>query len=941
MTKTLFTAFFLFITAASLAQNKGTLKGTIVDSLTKQPVAGATLTVMQRKDSSLVTFSMTDNTGQFELKGIGNGDYRLLITHINYYNRSKYFSITDDKKLADLGQVILYDKTKLLEEVVVTAEAPPVTMIADTIQYNAGSFKVQPNASVEDLLKKLPGVRVEKDGTVKAQGEKVNRVLVDGKEFFGNDPKIATKNLPADAVDKVQVYDRPSDQAQLTGFDDGNSEKTINLKLKKDKKKGLFGKVNAGYGTNDRYEGRFNVNSFKGARQFSAIGMANNDNAEGFSFFDMLNFTGELNRLKQGGNGGNISLTVNSDDAGGMGGFGNNSGINTNRAGGVNYNNIIGTKTDLQSNYFYSRFNPNTEVHSQRQYLLPDSTYYSNQNSYTNNITSTHRVNLNMDIILDSFHSIKISPSFGYQQLQNNSNTDYEYLSELRQRSVDGFSRNRSEGYGLNFRDDILFRKKFRRKGRTFSISLQNSYNKSDVDGSQESVNSFYSPATGTLNRRDSINQVYNTNGELNGYTSRVVYTEPVFKRSLVEFSASGSRTRSLSGKTTYDYNKGNGKFDQLNPLLTNDFENTYGYLLGGIRFRTQTKKFNYSVGASWQQASLEGKIKSGNKDSVLKQTFYNIIPNARFQYSFTRYRSVVMNYMTNTNQPVASQLQPVRDISDPLNIKEGNPDLKQEFTHMMRWQFTSLNPFKNRNFFMFLNLSKTDNKIVNDDRIEAASGIRTTRPVNVSGIYNINSDISVGLPVRALHGSINLSAFGGYFRNKQFINGTENIINNISLGPDIRLDMSMGEKISLSLGGGINYNKANYSLPSARDVEYLSHHYSTDFDWQLPANFYFSTSFVYTVNNQLNSGFNASVPFWNASLSKQFLRFNRGELKLKAYDILNQNLGISRNSNSNYIEDIRRINLRRFFLLSFTYSLNKNGAGQTGPGGNVKIISR
>jgi hypothetical protein len=285
--------------------------------------------------------------------------------------------------------------------------------------------------------------------------------------------------------------------------------------------------------------------------------------------------------------------------------------------------------------------------------------------------------------------------------------------------------------------------------------------------------------------------------------------------------------------------------------------------------------------------------------------------------------------------------LQPVRDISDPLNIREGNPDLKQEFTHMMRWQFTSINPFKNKNFFLFLNLSKTDNKIVNDDRIDAASGVRTTKPVNVGGIYNVNSDVSFGFPVRALHGTINFSAFTAYLRNKQFVNGTENVIDNLSIGPDIRLDMAMGEKINLSLGGGINYNKANYSLPSARDVEYLSQHYSTDFDWQLPANFYLNTSFVYTINNQLNSGFNAKVPFWNASLSKQFLRFNRGELKLKAYDILNQNLGISRNANSNYIEDIRRINLRRFFLLSFTYSLNKNGVGQSGPGGNFKVISR
>ncbi|MBL7747738.1 MAG: carboxypeptidase regulatory-like domain-containing protein, partial [Chitinophagaceae bacterium] len=226
------------ISITLLAQKNGTVKGIAFDTISKQPVAGATVTVLERKDSSLVTFTMTSNEGRFELKGLANGDYRLMISHVNYHNSNKYFTINDINKNAELGNLALSDKTKVLEEVVLSAEAPPITLINDTIQYNAGSFKTPPNASVEQLLKKLPGVKVEKDGTIKAQGEKVTKVLVDGKEFFGNDPKVATKNLPADAVDKVQVYDKQSDQAQLTGFEDGNYEKTINLKLKKDKKKG-------------------------------------------------------------------------------------------------------------------------------------------------------------------------------------------------------------------------------------------------------------------------------------------------------------------------------------------------------------------------------------------------------------------------------------------------------------------------------------------------------------------------------------------------------------------------------------------------------------------------------------------------------------------------------------------------------------------------------
>src|SRR5688572_30830916 len=271
MRKILLIALSGFIWIAANAQKSGSVKGIIFDTIANQPVAAATITVLQRSDSSLITFTMTNNRGEFSLTNVPYGDYRLLVTHVNYYNVNKFFTLNEAHKNVDLANVQVSDKTKVLEEVVVMAEAPPVTLIGDTVQYNAGSFKTKPNSVVEDLLKKMPGIQVEKDGTVKAQGQEVKKVLVDGKEFFRTDPKIATKNLPADAVDKVQVYDRQSDMAQLTGFDDGQSEKTINLKLKKDKKKGVFGKVNAGGGTEGRYQGRFNVNSFKGARQMSVI----------------------------------------------------------------------------------------------------------------------------------------------------------------------------------------------------------------------------------------------------------------------------------------------------------------------------------------------------------------------------------------------------------------------------------------------------------------------------------------------------------------------------------------------------------------------------------------------------------------------------------------------------------------------------------------------
>ena len=799
----LFLLAVCFTTALS-AQKNGTVKGLAFDTISKQPVAAATITVLEKKDSSLVTFSMTGNDGRFELKGIPNGEYRLMITHVNYHNSNIFFSISDNNKNAELGNVVMNDKTKVLAEVIARNEAPPVTLINDTVQYNAASFKVQPNANVEQLLKKLPGVKVEKDGTIKAQGEKVNKVLVDGKEFFGNDPKIATKNLPADAVDKVQVYDKQSDQAQLTGFEDGNYEKTINLKLKKDKKKGLFGKVNAGAGNQERYEGKFNVNSFKGARQLSAIGMGNNTNAEGFSFMDILNFTGELARMQRGG--GNISINISGDDAVAMGmnPGSRNSGINTAWGGGFNYNNIIGSKLDFQSNYFYNRYNPKSERHIQRQYFLPDSSYFYNENSFTDNLSNGHRLNLNTLYQVDSLNSIRIIPSLSFQNTSNRSQTDYQTLGEDNTLTNEGFSNNTASNKGYNFKNDIIWRKKFARKGRTFSLTLQTSLNESKGDGALSSINSFYNP-NGSLNKRDTLNQVSTSRGDLRGYNLKAVYTEPLWKRSLLEFSLGRNDSKSTAEKITHDFNKLNGKYDQLNNTLSNDFENSYGFTSGGFRMRTQKKKYNYAFGLSWQQAELEGKIIiSGNKDSVISKTFRNFLPNARFQYKFSNFKSISLSYNTSTNQPSMAQLQPVPDNSNSLNIREGNPDLKQEYNHTIMGHLNLLSPYKNKSLFMFFNMQTTQNKIVNYDTVSQL-GVKTTKPVNVNGVYNLNSEISYSMPVRFLKGSIELSSNAGIFKTKQFINKVGNTIKTFSLGPNLRLDMNPTEKLNIAVGAGIN----------------------------------------------------------------------------------------------------------------------------------------
>jgi Outer membrane protein beta-barrel family len=493
---------------------------------------------------------------------------------------------------------------------------------------------------------------------------------------------------------------------------------------------------------------------------------------------------------------------------------------------------------------------------------------------------------------------------------------------------------------GYNLRNDLLFRKKFNKRGRTFSLALQYLQNNSNGNGNQYSVNDFYFP-TGLPAGTDTINQRNETSAGLSGYTARAVYTEPVFKKAILEFSAAKSSTHSNSDRTTYDYNYGSGKFDQINPLLSNDFENRYGYTNTGIRFRKQFKKFNWAAGAAWQLAELEGQNSGSGKDTLISKQFWNILPNARVQYNFNRFSNIMLNYNAQTIQPTVTQLQPVPDISNPLQIIYGNPDLKQEYVHLLQTSLFFVNPIKNRNFFAFMLFRQVNNKIVNYDIINQL-GIKTTRPVNVNGVYSINGDINWGIPLSFMkRSSLNIGLGIMHAKNKQFINTEENRINDWQLRPEVRLEMNPHEKFNISVMTSSSLNYTRYSLQPSLDTRYLSYELGTEFGWQLPANFYLSSDFNYTINAKRADGFNVNIPLWNAAFSKQFLKYNRAQLGIRVNDILNKNTGITRTSNNNYIEDRQVVILQRYFLLQFTYSLSKSGLNNPGGGGNMKIITR
>jgi hypothetical protein len=923
------------------AQKEGSIKGLITDTASGLPLNGATVTVLLAKDSSLVSFSRTNSNGYFSIRSLDKGAYRLLVTHVGYLNISREFVVTTTLTDIDFGTIAINNKSTLLQEVTVTQEKPPVVIRNDTLEYNAGSFKTKPNAVVEDLLKKLPGIQVDKDGKIKSNGEEVKRVLVDGKEFFGNDPKTATKNLPADAIEKVQVFDRKSDQSRFTGFDDGNSEKTINLTIKPDKKNGVFGKATAGAGDKGLYQGNFNVNSFSAERQLSAIGMANNTNKQGFSFMDILNFTGGLPGAG-GRGGGGMQLDMNS-----MGlpiqGASNNQGITTTKAGGLNYNNSWQKKMDLMSSYFYNNMQTDKTERAYQQWLLPGNNYNTTKDNNSGNTNESHRFNLTGDYKIDSANSIRLSSSLNQQQSQYDINSNYNSVTTSGNLLNDGHANSFITGKGYSWNNSALFRHRFPKKGRTFSANLSFSLNDSKSNGGLQSQNNYYLP-NGGLQQSDTINQVNNQENNSKSYGAVLSYTEPLSKKSLLEFNYNFNATHSISDKTTFDFDKLSGKHTSLNNSLSNNFLSDYIYHRPGINWRYQQKKYNFTIGAAVQQASLESKFHIMAKDSAIERSFVNFLPRANLQYSINQFKNIRVAYNTFTRQPSVTQLQPLTDNTDPLKIKVGNPDLKQEYYHRLQAEYISFDPYRHTSFFAGLSGGLTGNKIVNADQL-GAQGQRITQPVNVNGTYNVNVNTAWGFPVKKIKSKLNLNSSVSKSFNIGFVNAEKNNINSWNASQELVWNYNYKELFDLSAGAEVIYNDVRYSLQKQQNVQYWNQHYTFEANLYLPKGFSLASDVDYTTRSGLTQGYNLDAVLWNAGIAKQVFKNKKGELRFQVYDLLNQNIGVSRSSNQNYIEDLSYNVLKRFWQLSFTYNLSrfagKNIAAPGSRGSNIQIINQ
>lgn len=923
MIKTYLISWFFLLGIAGMNAQTFTISGVVADS-SGAPLEGGTVMLLQAKDSVLQYFGLTNKTGEFVFKNTKANDYLLQISYLGYQNYYQPISVQED---INLGEIRLQTQVNNLNTVVVEGERIPISINKDTIVYNAGAFSIKPNDNVEQLLKQLPGVQVERDGTIKAQGETVTNVLVDGKEFFGKDPKMATKNLPADAVDKVQVFDKKSDMAEFSGIDDGREERTINLQLKEDKKQGYFGNVTGGYGTEERFQGKANINRFSSNQQLSFIGMANNINEQGFSFSEYMNFMGGLENMFSGEGGGSVRIRINPGDLGLPINSGNNDGLMSTYAGGLNLNQELNDKTEINGSYFLSHLDRNVESNRYQETYLSDKTLVSEQNGLQHSQTTSNRLNMRIDHKIDSTQNVRLRASGGYSSSQSENSSTSQSFGESRQLQNRGERENQAEGQNKSLTANALYRKRLGKKGRTFSTTLNVGLYENNQDGFLNAVNTFFDK--GEITSSDTIRQNnHHTNSRTN-YGLSASYTEPLSKGQSLLANYSFSQNNNEVNREVFDLLEGEQKV--FNSALSNRYDGTYRYNRGGLTYRYNKGKTNFSTGVGLQHSELDGDLLL--RDTSIHQSFLNWLPSLRLRYAITNSQNMEVNYETFVQEPAIEQLQPVVDNSDPLDIFVGNPDLKPEYFHDLGLRYFLFDQFSMTNVFVNTGLIYTHNKIQYAQTIDEQL-VRTTQPINVEDDYSWRSNVDFGTPIRWIGSRLNFNAGFTYNWGTNFLNAVKNKTQQQITSLGLSLESHKLKALQAAVGGRWDFNKTKYSISQDFNQNFLNQSYYADLTVNLPLGFSINSTFDYRI---YDGTFSDRIPIWNGYFSKMLLKDNRGQLKLSVFDLLNQNAAIHRQAQLNFYQEERFNSLGRYFMLSFTYSLQALGA--SAPGMNIRII--
>jgi uncharacterized membrane protein YgcG len=936
-----------FFTTHSFSQGKvrGSVKGVVLDSIAgKTPLSNATISVRPLgADSSEAEYTVSDKKGAFRFTSLSAGQYYLLITYEGYAHLGRDFSITATNPDIDLSTLLLQRADKMLAEVIV--QRPPMQVKKDTFEYNAGNFAVKPNAVAEDLLKKMPGVTVGKDGSIQHAGETVQRVMVDGKRFFSDDPKLATRNLPPDIIDKIQVFDDLSDQSKFTGFDDGNRVKTINIVTKKNTRKGYFGKVIAGAGSNQDYEESINMHRFDGDQQISLLGQANDLNKQNFTPQDI--FGGGGGGRRGGGGGG-----------GGFGGGGGNAaagtspsstGVTTIWAGGANYRNSFSPKTDFYGSYFYNQ--QHVGLTQQDSSISPiksssgedsSSVTSGGQQSYTR--IESHRIFLNLEERFDSSNSLIFRPNITFQHSNPNGyshtvtydNNLSPVLSQVGQTSSS------NSGFNING-SNLQLRHRFRKPGRTISLDVNGTVNTNNGWGYNYSVNHYY-----RLDSTKTINQNYNDSLRSAAITPTLSYTEPLGRHMMLQLNYNHNYTNNRTINNTYAFDNTTKAFTSFDSLFSNSYKFVSNADQVSLAWRVQKNKLNLSVGSGIQWTRFNSD--NTTKDITVKHNYTTFNPTVNLSYTISPTSHLRFFYNGRTGTPSPSQLQPLTTTSDSVSFQVGNPNLKPQFTHSIRMLYANFDPSTQHVIFATINASTIVNDIQSAIYRNSTLG-QTSTYVNLNGTYSINGYFNYGFPLKRPKSNMNFITTVNYSQS-QSLQATDSLTaahnlythlytrntvlsETLSWTTNIKknFDMNLSSASAYTINGNTGLAsstraKTDSSVSSNSNLNSFSETVSTEFTAYTNSGWLIAATFDYTYTYTHSNTFNASIPLLTPSIAKQLFKKKNGELRLSVFDVLGKNTAVSKTVGTGGAVTYQRTNvLTRYAMLTFTWNLN-NFAG-------------
>lgn len=923
MVRTLYTTILVALTIAAQAQQKTTLKGIVADSSSKELLEMATVTVQDNRDSSLITYTLTNKKGEFQLSGIpADKHIRLLISYTGY--RTFIKTMGTDRQ-ADQGTIHLAPSATELNTVVIEGDRPPVSIRKDTIEFNAASFKTRPNAVVEDLLKKLPGLDIDDEGKITVNGKKVSRILVDGREFFANDPKLATKNLPSSIIDKVQVVDTKTRQEAKMDVQKDGEDKTLNLTLKADKKRGLFGRVSAGAATDDGYDLSGMINAFDGARQISVLGSSNNLNKMGFS-------SGEIMSVASGPNGpASINVSANGLAVNGISFGGGGDGIKTASMAGYNYNDKW-NKTDVNNSYFFNNVDSRSSTQTRREYLNADGHLFSNSDRSGFNRNANHRLNFMFDIDLDSTLTLNLTPSYDYTKNTGN-NTGMETTSQEDGSLVNtNETNNRIVSTNQNFSNSLGLTKILNKKGRSLAFQFVNTngtfnseaYNINNVDYYENDV----------ITESRNVNQKTISDNTTANYKASITYNEPLSKTLRLTMGYGYTYNSSTSDRLTYNYDAGTKDYTDLDDVYTN-------------KFRTYNTSQSPNIGLSYNGKQLTGNFGatlfinvldnySFTTNTTLRQYQNNFAPNSRLNYRLKNNGNITLAYNAYMQQPTLDQLQPVPDNTNTLNQRIGNPDLKPSFQQSIQLNYSKFS-MNGIGIFSGITYAPVLNRISTASFINS-KGERTTQAINVDGTYNITANFTMSLMKKTSGFQYRISG-GGFVnggRNISFSNSGNaagdttlyrNVAINVSYAPYVMFLYAYKDWLDVSLNYRPSYTDARYKPNNISQGSFIAHRASLGTSLYWPKNFTWDNDVNYNYNSRIAPGFKKGVMLWNMSLGYDFLKNKSLQIKASAFDLLHQNTSVRRTVNELYIEDTQTNIVDQYFMLTLSWNFSRFGA--------------